>query len=87
MPMKLPEERIKLEMTALSNDLASLFSAKYPRLHNAFDGLEETQLIELMIELCDVFDLYRDLTHEIARLYHEHRRSSGSLEERDWPEN
>ena len=87
MPMKLPEERIKLEMMALSNDLFTLLSAKYPRLHNALEGLEENELIELMIELCDIFNLYRDLTEEIAKLYHEHRRSSGSVEERDWPEN
>ena len=85
--MKLPDERIQRDMVDLSNDLITLFSAKYPRLLNAFKSLEEDQLIELMIELCDVFDLYKELTGEIAVLYHEHRRSTGSVEDRDWPEN
>ena len=85
--MHFPEERIKRDMMDLSNDLLTLFAAKYPRMLNAFQGLEENELIELMIELCDVFDLYRDLTGEIAKLYHEHRRITGSLEDRDWPEN
>ena len=87
MGMKLADERIQRDMLDLSNDLVTLFAAKYPRFLNAFQGLQEDELIELMIELCDVFDLYKDLTGEIAVLYHEHRRSTGSLEDRDWPEN
>ena len=87
MGMKLPDERIQRDMTDLTSDLLTLFSAKYPRLLNAFQDLEEDKLIELLIELCDVFDLYKELTGEIAKLYQEHRRSTGSLEDRDWPEN
>lgn len=87
MGMKLPDERIQRDMTDLLGDLLTLFSAKYPRLLNAFQDLEEEKLIELLIELCDVFDLYKELTGEVAKLYQEHRRSTGSLEDRDWPEN
>ena len=85
--MELTEERVQRDMVELTQDLITLFSAKYPRLHNAFLALEEQEMIDLMVELCDVFDLYRDLTGEVARLYLEHRRSTGSLEDRDWPEN
>lgn len=87
MGMQLSEERLQRDMLELTQDLVTLLRAKYPRLHNAFEALSEEEMIELMIELCDVFDLYRDLTGEVARLYHEHRRSTGSLEDRDWPEN
>jgi hypothetical protein len=87
MGMKLPDERIQRDMSDLTSDLLTLFSAKYPRLLNAFQDMEEDKLIELLIELCDVFDLYKELTGEIAKLYQEHRRSTGSLEDRDWPEN
>ena len=85
--MKFPEERIQRDMVDLTNDLLTLFGARHPRILNAFQDLPEEQLIELMIELCDVFDLYRELTGEIARLYQDHRRKTGSLEDRDWPEN
>lgn len=85
--MPLNEERLQREMLELTQDLVTLFSAKYPRLNNAFQALSEAEMIDLMVELCDVFDLYRDLTGEVARLYKEHRRSAGSLEDRDWPEN
>jgi hypothetical protein len=85
--MQLTEERVQRDMVELTQDLITLFAAKYPRLHNAFLALEEQEMIDLMVELCDVFDLYKDLTGEVARLYLEHRRSSGSLEDRDWPEN
>jgi hypothetical protein len=85
--MQLSEERLQREMLELTQDFVTLLRAKYPRLLNAFEALSEDEMIELMIELCDVFDLYKDLTGEVARLYQEHRRSTGSLEERDWPEN
>ncbi|MBT9584150.1 hypothetical protein IV102_12485 [bacterium] len=85
--MHLSEERVQRDMVELTQDLITLFAAKYPRLHNAFQALDEQEMIDLMVELCDVFDLYRDLTGEVARLYQEHRRSTGSLEDRDWPEN
>lgn len=85
--MQLSEERVQRDMVELTQDLITLFAAKYPRLHNAFQALDEQEMIDLMVELCDVFDLYRDLTGEVARLYQEHRRSTGSLEDRDWPEN
>ena len=85
--MKLSEERLQRDMLELAQDLVTLLSAKYPRLHNAFEALNEEEMIELLIELCDIFDLYRDLTAEIARLYQEHRRSTGSLEDREWPKN
>lgn len=85
--MQLSEERLQRDMVELTQDLVTLLEAKYPRLFNAFQALNETEMIDLMVELCDVFDLYRDLTGEVARLYQEHRRSTGSLEDRDWPEN
>lgn len=85
--MKLADERIQRDMLDLSQDLVTLFAAKYPRFLNAFEDLTEEQTIEFMIELCDVFDLYRDLSEEMASLYKEHRRRTGSLEDRDWPEN
>ena len=65
----------------------ALFEAKYPRFYNAMTVMEKEPLIELMIELCDVFDLHRDLTAEVAKRYKEHRLYTGSLEDRDWPEN
>lgn len=85
--MPLSEERIKREMGELTTDLVALFEAKYPRFLNAMKGLEEDKLIEFMIEMCDVFDLHKNLTGEIAKRYKEHRMRSGSLEDRDWPEN
>lgn len=85
--MNLSEERLQRDMVELTQDLVTLFAAKYPRFLNAFEDLSEQQMIDLMIELCDVFDLYRDLTSNVARAYAEHRRSGGSLEDRDWPEN
>lgn len=87
MLMQLAEERLQRDLLELTQDLVALLSARYPRLHNAFLGLSEEEMIDLLIELCDIFDLYRDLTAEIARLYQEHRRVTGSLEDRDWPEN
>ncbi|MBI3928354.1 MAG: hypothetical protein HY319_22625 [Armatimonadetes bacterium] len=87
MGMSLTDERIRMDMQDLTSDLMTLFEAKYPRFLNAMQALPEDKLIELMIELCDVFDLYRELTAEVAKIYQEHRRSSGSLEDRDWPEN
>ncbi|MCE7871931.1 hypothetical protein DYH09_16350 [bacterium CPR1] len=83
----LTDERFRQEMLELSNDLLTLFAAKYPRLLNALQDLPEEKLIELLIELCDVFDLYGDLTAHVAQVYKEHRRRTGSLEDRDWPEN
>ncbi|MGE0491209.1 MAG: hypothetical protein AB7S38_18520 [Vulcanimicrobiota bacterium] len=74
-------------MSDLTSDLVQLFEAKYPPLYNFMEGLPEDKLIDLMIELCDVFDLYRELTAEVARIYKEHRMFTGSLEDRDWPEN
>ncbi|HXE72610.1 MAG TPA: hypothetical protein VNO81_08105 [Candidatus Nitrosotenuis sp.] len=85
--MQLSDERIKIEILELTRDLALLYKTKYPGLLNAFQALPEDKMIELMIELCDIFDNYKELTGTIARLYLEHRRSTGSLEDRDWPEN
>lgn len=87
MAMPLSDERLQREMGELTSDLVSLFEAKYPRFYNALIGLEKDELIEFMIELCDVFDLHRELGIEIAKRYKEHRLHSGSLEDRDWPEN
>lgn len=87
MAMPLSDERLRREMGELTSDLVSLYEAKYPRFYNAMTTLEKDALIELMIELCDVFDLHSNLTAEIARRYKEHRLESGSLEDRDWPEN
>ena len=42
-------------MGELTTDLVALYEAKYPRFYNALKGLDEEKLIELMIELCDVF--------------------------------
>ena len=85
--MQLSDERMKREMGELTSDLVALFEAKYPRFYNAMKGLEQEKLIEFMIEMCDVFDLHHQLTAEIAKRYKEHRIHSGSLEDRDWPEN
>lgn len=87
MAMPLSDERLRREMGELTSDLVSLYEAKYPRFYNAMTTLEKDALVELMIELCDVFDLHRNLTAEVARRYKEHRLHSGSLEDRDWPEN
>lgn len=87
MAMPLSDERLKREMGELTTDLVALYEAKYPRFYNALKGLEEDKLIELMIELCDVFDLHKKLTAEVAKRYKEHRLYSGSMEDRDWPEN
>ena len=87
MPMKLDDSRIQRDMLDLTRDLTLLFKTKYPELLNAFQALPEEKMIELMIELCDIFDLYRDLTASVAEAYQEHRRTGGSLEDRDWPEN
>lgn len=87
MAMPLSDARLRRDMGELTTDLVSLYEAKYPRLYNVMSTLEPDALVELMIELCDVFDLHRDLIAEVARRYKEHRLHSGSLEERDWPEN
>lgn len=87
MAMPLSDERLRREMGELTTDLVALFEAKYPRFYNALRGLEEEQLIEFMIELCDVFDLHKELTAVVAAQYKEHRLYTGSLEDRDWPEN
>ena len=87
MAMPLTDDRLKREMGELTTDLVALYEAKYPRFYNALKVLDEEKLIELMIELCDVFELHKELTHEIARRYKEHRLHSVSLEDRDWPEN
>lgn len=87
MPFRLSDENLKRTMGELTSDLVQLFEAKYPRLYNYFRGLEEEKLIELMIEMCDIFDLYKELNSEVARRYKEHRMVSGSIEDRDWPEN
>lgn len=87
MSMPLSDERLVRDMGELTSDLVALFEAKYPRFYNAMTVLEKEPLVELMIELCDVFDLHRDLTAEVAKRYKEHRLYSGSLEDRDWPEN
>ena len=87
MPMQLSDERLKREMGELTTDLVALYEAKYPRFYNALKGLPEDKLIELMIELCDVFDLHQNLTAEVAKRYKDHRMKSGSMEDRDWPEN
>ncbi len=87
MGIKLSNERIRRDMSELTSDLVALFEAKYPKLYNFFKNLPEDELIELMIELCDVFDLYQELTAEVAAIYKEHRMYSGSFEDRDWPEN
>lgn len=86
-PIELDDQEIKRDMLDLTRDLVLLFKTKYPGLLNAFQQLPEEKMIELMIELCDVFDLYRDTAHKVAALYQEHRRRGGSLEDRDWPEN
>lgn len=83
----LNDERFRQEMLELSSDLVTLFAAKYPRLLNAFQDMPEEKMIELLIELCDIFDLYKELTAHVAEAYKEHRRTTGSLEDRDWPEN
>lgn len=87
MGMKLADERIQRDMLDLTRDLVTLFAAKYPRFLNAFQDLDDDATIEFLIELCDVFDMYGELTEEIAALYKEHRRRTGSLEDREWPEN
>ena len=85
--MPLSDERMKREMGELTTDLVALFEAKYPRFYNALKDLEQEKLVEFMIEMCDVFDLHRQLTEEVAKRYKEHRLHSGSMEDRDWPEN
>lgn len=87
MSMPLSDERLVRDMGELTSDLVSLFEAKYPRFYNAMTVLEKDALIDFMIEMCDVFDLHSDLTAEVARRYKEHRLFTGSLEDRDWPEN
>lgn len=87
MPLELQDQETQRDMMDLARDLVLLMKTRYPGLLNAFQALPEDQMIDLMIELCDIFDLYRDLTGRVARVYAEHRRQSGSLEDRDWPEN
>lgn len=85
--MNLSNGQLRRGMSELTCDLVSLYEAKYPRLYNVMSTLEEDKLIELMIELCDVFDLHREFIAEIAGRYKEHRLRAGSMEDRDWPEN
>ncbi len=87
MAMRLSNERLQREMGELTSDMAALFEAKYPRFYNALINLEQEALVEFMIEMCDVFDLHRNLTADVAQRYKEHRMKTGSLEDRDWPEN
>ncbi len=85
--VQLTDERFRREMEDLTGDLATLFEARYPAFFNAMKMLKEDELIDFMIEMCDIFDMYKSLTGDVARLYQEHRRSTGSLEDRDWPDN
>lgn len=87
MSVEIDDQELKRDVLDLSRDLVLLWKTKYPAMLNAFHGLEEEQMIELLVELCDIFDLYRDSTRKVAHLYQEHRRRGGSLEDRDWPEN
>lgn len=87
MPLEIDDEDLKRDMLDLTRDLVLLLKTKYPTMLNSFQALPEEKMIELMVELCDVFDLYRELTHKVAGLYQASRREGGSLEDRDWPEN
>lgn len=87
MALEIDDEELKRDMLDLTRDLVLLFKTKYPALLNSFAALPEDKMIELMVELCDVFDLYRDMTHKVAALYQASRRQGGSLEDREWPEN
>lgn len=87
MAMQLSDEKLKREMGELTSDLVALYEAKYPVIYNAIKEMKEGELIELMIELCDVFDLHKVLIANVAERYKEHRLHSGSLEDREWPEN
>lgn len=73
-------------MTDLGRDLVTLLETRHPSLLEAFQALPEEEMVELLVELCDVFDLHRSLAAKVAELYQEHRRR-GALEDRDWPEN
>ncbi len=83
----LNDDLIRRDMHDLAVDVVKLFQAKYPRLLAGIQELSEEQLIEFMIELCDIFDLYKDTVTEVAAIYHEHRTVSGPIEDRHWPEN
>lgn len=83
----LSDSRLKREMGELTTDLVTLFEAKYARFYNAILMLQEDQLIELMLRLCQLFAGHQELVAEVAALYKEHRLYSGSFEDRDWPEN
>lgn len=87
MPVEIGDEELKRDMLDLTRDLVLLLKTKYPGLLQSFQALPEEQMIELMVELCDIFDLYRNLTHKVAAVCRAHRREGGSLEDRDWPEN
>jgi len=81
------DQQLRRDMMDLTRDLVLLLKVRYPSLLNAFQALPEERMIELMVELCDIFDLHKDLASRVARMYQEHRRRGGSLEDRDWPEN
>lgn len=83
----LSDARLRREMGELTTDLVTLYEAKYSRFYNAILVLEEGNLIELMVQLCELFAKHAELAAQIAKLYKQHRLHSGSFEDRDWPEN
>lgn len=83
----LTQKRLRHDILNLSQDLAHLYKVKYPRMLAALEGLSEEALIEHLLEMCDIFDLYRESVHEVAKQYQQYRLENGSLEDRDWPEN
>ncbi len=83
----LSDQRLRREMGELTEDLVTLYEAKYPRFYNAIIVLEEDALIEMMVEMCQLFAQQSEVVSAIAKLYKEHRLFKGSFEDRDWPEN
>ncbi len=80
-------ELLQSEMTSLIKDVSHLYAVKYPKLANGLQAMDDEQLMTYFVELCDIFDLYREVAHTVSAAYQEERIKKGSLELRDWPEN
>lgn len=83
----LSDARLRREMGELTEDLVTLYEVKYPRFYNAIIVLEEAALIEMMVEMCQIFASRQEIVSAVAKQYKEHRLYYGSFEDRDWPEN
>lgn len=65
--MPLTDQNLRQGLDALRDELKTYYETTQPRFHRGLEALTEEARTELMVELCDVFDLNRELCREIAQ--------------------